>query len=196
VNNKKYYTAFKKNRNFCTLQTQTNKIRIWLSLDKSDLNDPKESIIDVSNIGHHGTGNSQIDIISKEDIPYVLEMIKECYESDEDAESYDLEYLKERMNNETYNLFIKFRERLLPLNQYINEKINKYFVGYRTHGNYFLIVRPRKKFFYIRLKFLPKNLPNLPTSYEVSESNKRVQIKIESEDELDNPVQIIKEYLI
>ena len=46
--------------------SEKNKIKLWLTLDKEELDDPKDLVKDVSTIGHYGTGDSEILLKSKE----------------------------------------------------------------------------------------------------------------------------------
>lgn len=75
---KKIYIAFKVNKtNIFDLQFAKYKLKIWINMPKGKLNDPKEFTRDVSNIGHHGNGDYELTISSREEIPYLLDLIKQ-----------------------------------------------------------------------------------------------------------------------
>lgn len=78
----KHYIAMKRKgsgRNFSAIKVQKNQIKLWVSLEKNTLDDPKKMARDVSSVGHHGTGHYEIIIKSLDDVEYVLEIIKKSY---------------------------------------------------------------------------------------------------------------------
>jgi predicted transport protein len=78
---KKKYIAFKSERNFIDVLPQKNKIKAWLNLSKGKLNDPNKIVRDVSEIGHWGNGDYEVHLSSSDEIPYLLSLIKQSYES-------------------------------------------------------------------------------------------------------------------
>lgn len=75
---KKIYIAFKVNKtNIFDLQFAKYKLKIWINMPKGELKDPKEFTRDVSSIGHHGNGDYELTISSKEEVPYLIELIKQ-----------------------------------------------------------------------------------------------------------------------
>lgn len=75
---KKIYIAFKVNKtNIFDLQFAKYKLKIWINMPRGKLNDPKEFTRDVSNIGHHGNGDYELTISSREEVPYLLDLIKQ-----------------------------------------------------------------------------------------------------------------------
>jgi predicted transport protein len=89
----KYYWAFKRSNNFVSIKIQKNKIKLYFRVSPEDLQDPLKIVRDVAEIGHHGTGNYEISFASKEDIPYIIQIIKIAYESDiNQKEDYDLNH--------------------------------------------------------------------------------------------------------
>ena len=72
------YFAFRKIKNFATMKFQpaTNTIVVFVNADISKIKIEKGFTKDVTNIGHHGTGNLEIRIKTDEDLekakPYIL----------------------------------------------------------------------------------------------------------------------------
>ena len=75
----KLYIAFIRKSNFCDVNIQKNQLKIWLNMEKGKLSDAKELTRDVSNIGHHGNGDYEINIDSDSDIEYVVSLIRQAY---------------------------------------------------------------------------------------------------------------------
>jgi len=73
---RKQYIAFKTARNFACLETQKKKMLLYLSLDPELLpNTLGLSVRDVTNIGHYGTGNLEIQIPDAEVAPATYELL-------------------------------------------------------------------------------------------------------------------------
>lgn len=197
IEHKKYYIAFKKKSNFVTVEIQSNNIKLWLYLNKEKIIDPQKLIRDVSEIGHHGTGNIEVTLSNKEELQSVLDLIKQSYDNiEQNAEGeqeFDEAHIQEKMNPETYSLLNKFREELKKITNY-EEKINKYFIGYKNETNYFVTINPRQNFFYINILDIDNSyVPVLPTGkagYE--ERNKMIFIKIESEEDINIALSLVK----
>lgn len=47
-----------------------------MNTNPNTLDDPKGIIRDVTNIGHHGNGNSQINISNRQTIGYIEDLLK------------------------------------------------------------------------------------------------------------------------
>ena len=79
----KVYIAFKaKHTNIFDCAFTKKKLKVWLNLRWNELCDiPSElSVIDVSNIGHHGNGDYQFDISSESEIEMLVPLIRKTYE--------------------------------------------------------------------------------------------------------------------
>ena len=73
----KLYIGFNRGRkSIVSIKLQKNSLILWLNTEPTTLNDPKKIIRDVSNIGHHGNGNSEIKISNTEDIGYIEDLLK------------------------------------------------------------------------------------------------------------------------
>lgn len=79
----KHYIAFRRNRNFASIQIYNQKrvIRIYLNLDPDTIEIDPAMMRDVRQIGHFGTGDLEITIKSKKDIKAVGDFIKSSYEA-------------------------------------------------------------------------------------------------------------------
>lgn len=77
----KLYTAFKKIKNFATMEIYQSNIRLNLKLDpeqfKSQLN---ENLRDIRSIGHWGCGDLQLIIKENDDLTLAKDLIKKAYD--------------------------------------------------------------------------------------------------------------------
>ena len=76
---KKIYVAYKISTNFVDIEPRKNKLILWLNIDFSEITDPRGVCIDVSNIGHHGNGDVQIEISDLKDIEYVMDLVGQSF---------------------------------------------------------------------------------------------------------------------
>lgn len=74
---KKVYIAFASGRNVVDILPQRKALKIWLNLNKGELDDPKGIAKDVSNTGHWGNGDYEIKIQNDDDLEYILSLIKQ-----------------------------------------------------------------------------------------------------------------------
>ncbi|MBO6635378.1 DUF5655 domain-containing protein [Parvibaculum sp.] len=83
VHPQKHYVAFRRRRNFASVQLYNQKrlIRVYLNLDPDDVKIDESYMRDVRQIGHFGTGNLEVVIKKKEDIERVADLIKASYEA-------------------------------------------------------------------------------------------------------------------
>lgn len=80
---KKKSIGMKKERVFADLVFKKDKIKLFLNLKKGDLKENNELIRDVSKIGHWGSGDYEVTLSKKEDIPFILSLIKYSYEKNQ-----------------------------------------------------------------------------------------------------------------
>jgi predicted transport protein len=82
VHPQKHYMAFRRNRNFASVQIYNQKkvVRVYLNLDPDAVESNGLSIRDVRQIGHFGTGDLEITIKTKEDIEAAAGLLKASYE--------------------------------------------------------------------------------------------------------------------
>lgn len=73
----KHYIAFKiERKTVISLKVQRSSILIYLNTDCSQIIDPKKICRDVTNVGHHGCGNTEIKIENKNNIGYIQDIIR------------------------------------------------------------------------------------------------------------------------
>lgn len=73
----KVYIGFNRGRkSIISMKPQKKSLVLWMNTEPYNLDDPKNIIKDVSNIGHHGNGNSQISITDTMDIGYIEDLLK------------------------------------------------------------------------------------------------------------------------
>lgn len=73
----KQYIAFRKSRNIVCMNIQKKQIRMWIGAKFGTLDDAKGLAIDVSNTGHWGTGDYEVNVNSDKDLEYILSLIKQ-----------------------------------------------------------------------------------------------------------------------
>jgi predicted transport protein len=76
----KKYVAFRRKQQFVGIVFLKEKLKVYLNVDSSQLQDPFNKVRDVSNVGHYSHGNSEITVSNPSDIPIVLSLIKQAYE--------------------------------------------------------------------------------------------------------------------
>ncbi|MFZ3168718.1 MAG: DUF5655 domain-containing protein [Candidatus Methanoperedens sp.] len=74
------YIGFDSQRNFVGILPQKRKLKIWLNLGKGQLNDPNKIARDVSNLGHWGNGDYEINFSPGDELLYLMTLIKQSYE--------------------------------------------------------------------------------------------------------------------
>lgn len=75
----KIYISYKHGKNFCEIHPQSKDIKIWLDISYSDLDDPKKFGRDVSNVGHHGTGDIETKLGNLSELDDVMYLIEQSY---------------------------------------------------------------------------------------------------------------------
>ena len=83
VHPQKYYIAFRRSRNFASVQIYNQKklIRTYLNIDPNQVEIDNRFMRDVRQIGHFGTGDLEVAIKSKKDIDRVFELIELSYQN-------------------------------------------------------------------------------------------------------------------
>jgi len=73
----KLYIGFNRGRkSIISIKLQKKSLVLWINTFPNMLNDPSGIIKDVTNIGHHGNGNSQINIDNTQNIGYIKDLLK------------------------------------------------------------------------------------------------------------------------
>ncbi|MCK0204415.1 DUF5655 domain-containing protein [Ornithobacterium rhinotracheale] len=74
---KKLYVAFVYNTNVVDMAFYKNKLKLWVNLPSGSLDDPRNLCRNVSNIGHWGNGDYELEMENDEDLEYILSLIKQ-----------------------------------------------------------------------------------------------------------------------
>jgi predicted transport protein len=75
---KKMEIGFRKNSKvFTDICILKNSLKIWINLKKGKLDDPKKLAEDVSEKGHWGNGDYQIQVETDKDLEYIMSLIKQ-----------------------------------------------------------------------------------------------------------------------
>lgn len=74
----KLYVAFKKDSNIACVEIQKKKIKIHIGAKVGALDDARKLAKDVSNIGHYGTGDYELDVVNDNDLEYIMSLIKQA----------------------------------------------------------------------------------------------------------------------
>lgn len=74
----KTYIAFKKNnKNISDIQIQKSSLRIYINVKSNNLDDPKNLSRDISQIGHNGNGDFDIQVSDTKNLEYIMSLIKQ-----------------------------------------------------------------------------------------------------------------------
>lgn len=76
----KLYIGYRHGKNFCEVQFQARSLKLHLDIPYNLLQDHHNLARDVSGVGHWGTGDVEVKIETDDDIPYVLDLIKQSYQ--------------------------------------------------------------------------------------------------------------------
>lgn len=78
VQPKKDYIAFKKGSNISDITILKKSLKIWINLKKGKLDDPKKMAEDVSERGHWGNGDYQLQVENDANLEYIMSLIKQA----------------------------------------------------------------------------------------------------------------------
>ena len=77
----KLYFGFKFNKKiFVTGELVKSYLKIWINKNDSKIMDFNEISRDVSNIGHHGVGDYEVNVKPGSDLNYIITLIKQAYD--------------------------------------------------------------------------------------------------------------------
>jgi predicted transport protein len=80
VRPKKQYIAFRRKQAFVSFVFLRSKLKAYLNVEANEINDHLKKARDVKNVGHYSSGNTEITIKDRNEISYVLSLIKQAYE--------------------------------------------------------------------------------------------------------------------
>jgi predicted transport protein len=75
----KWYIGFIAKRNITDVHIQRKALKIWINLNKGELDDPKGLFRDVSNIGHLGNGDYELQVSNDDNLEYIISLTKQSY---------------------------------------------------------------------------------------------------------------------
>lgn len=79
VNYLKLYVAYKKDdKQFISISIQRNQLIIYINMKKGELDDPKNLMRDVSEIGHWSTGDYDLRVSDDKDLEYIMSLAKQA----------------------------------------------------------------------------------------------------------------------
>ena len=73
----KLYIAFKKDTNLVDIAIQKKALKIWINARLGTIDDAKCISKDVSNIGHFGNGDYEIQVNTDKELEYIMSLIKQ-----------------------------------------------------------------------------------------------------------------------
>lgn len=73
----KFYIAFKKGKNITDIAILKKSLKLFINAKAGQLDDPKNLAQDVSNIGHWGNGDYQIQVEDDKDLEYIMSLVKQ-----------------------------------------------------------------------------------------------------------------------
>ncbi len=76
----KHYVAMVRFRNFASIQPLKSAIKLWLNLDPATVGLEEGFSRDVTGIGHHSTGNLEIDIHNRADLEKAMPFMELAYQ--------------------------------------------------------------------------------------------------------------------
>jgi len=74
---KKKYIAFVAGRNVIDILPQKKALKMWINMNKGELDDTKGITRDVSTTGHWGNGDFEIQVKDDENLEYILSLVKQ-----------------------------------------------------------------------------------------------------------------------
>lgn len=78
ISPKKFYLAFKQNKNnIVSIRLQNKSLKIWINAKKGNLDDPKKLTKDVANVGHWATGDYELTVSDTKNLEYIMSLVKQ-----------------------------------------------------------------------------------------------------------------------
>lgn len=74
----KTYVAFKKGTNICDIEFYKKALKLFINIKKGQLDDPKNLTREISNIGHAGNGDYEVQVTGTENLEYIMSLIKQA----------------------------------------------------------------------------------------------------------------------
>ena len=83
VHRQKHYVAFKRGRNFASVQiyNQKRQVRVYLNIDPEEVDLSRAGLRDVRQVGHYGTGDLELTIRSVEELAGFADLLQDSYQN-------------------------------------------------------------------------------------------------------------------
>jgi predicted transport protein len=79
VRPRKHYVGFIANTNFTDIHLMKSKLKLWINLNAGELDDPQHMARDVSQIGHWGNGDYEVNLKLGTELDYLMTLIMQAY---------------------------------------------------------------------------------------------------------------------
>ena len=81
VHRQKHYVAFKRSRNFASVQiyNQKRQVRVYLNIDPEEVDLSRPGLRDVRQVGHYGTGDLELTVRSYKDLDSFTDLFRSSY---------------------------------------------------------------------------------------------------------------------
>ena len=81
VHRQKHYVAFKRSRNFASVQiyNQKRQVRVYLNIDPEEVDLSRTGLRDVRQVGHYGTGDLELTVRSKKELDSFTDLFRSSY---------------------------------------------------------------------------------------------------------------------
>lgn len=76
----KLYIAYSVKKNFVEVRAQKKQLKLFVELPYADVPDKRNIVRDVSEIGHWGTGNTEVQLHTSDDLDHAVSIIQLAYE--------------------------------------------------------------------------------------------------------------------
>jgi len=76
----KYEVVFWVKKPFLYFYLGKDILKIWFNLKRGKLDDPKNICRDVSNVGHWGVGDYELNVKDEKSFEYIFSLIRQTYE--------------------------------------------------------------------------------------------------------------------
>lgn len=76
----KLYVAYKAETNFVDVVPQAKRLRLAINMPFHEIDDPKGICLDVTNLGRWGNGDVEVGLATKEDLPYVMGLVRQSFD--------------------------------------------------------------------------------------------------------------------
>jgi predicted transport protein len=79
VRPRKLYVGFAVGSNFVDIRPRKSGLKLWINLQKGELDDPQKMARDVSEVGHWGNGDYQVIVQSSDGFDYLITLIRQSF---------------------------------------------------------------------------------------------------------------------